>query len=129
MFDLHGQVAVVTGASSGLGVTFAKALAGQGADIVILARREELMKETAAEIEALGVKCHCIKTDVTDSASIAAAAAEIKEVFGRVDILVNNAGVVRESSAEEYTDEYWNLLIDTDLTGVFKCAREFEIAL
>lgn len=124
MFDLHGQVAVVTGASSGLGVIFATALAKQGADIAILARRTELMKETAEKIEALGVKCHCIKTDVTDSASLAAAAQEIKEIYGRVDILVNNAGVVEENSAEDYTDDQWNHLIDTDLSGVFKTARE-----
>lgn len=124
MFDLHGQVAVVTGASSGLGVTFAKALATQGADIVVLARRVEKMAETAKEIEALGVKCLCVKTDVTDSASIHAAALQIKDAFGRVDILVNNAGVVEVNPAEEYTDEQWNHLIDTDLSGVFKCARE-----
>ncbi len=125
MFDLSGQVAVVTGASSGLGVIFAKALAGQGADIAILARRTEMMADTAAQIEALGVKCHCIKTDVTKSESLAAAAKEIKEIYGRVDILVCNAGVVEENSAEDYTDDQWNHLIDTDLSGVFKTAREF----
>lgn len=124
MFDLTGQVAVVTGASSGLGVTFAKALAERGANIVIFARRVEKMAETAKEIEALGVKCLCIKTDVTDSESIHSSALKVKEEFGRVDILVNNAGVVEVNPAEDYTDEQWNHLIDTDLSGVFKCARE-----
>jgi gluconate 5-dehydrogenase len=123
MFDLTGQVAVVTGASSGLGVVFCKALAEQGADIVIFARRVEKMEETKKEIEQMGRKCLCIKTDVTDSASINAAMAEIKEKVGRVDILVNNAGVVEQNPAEDYTDEQWNHLIDTDLSGVFKCAR------
>lgn len=124
MFNLNGQVAVVTGASSGLGKVFCKALAEQGADIVILARRVEKMEETKKEIEAIGVKCLCVKTDVTDSVSIHAAALEIKDKIGRVDILVNNAGVVEVNPAEDYTDEQWNHLIDTDLTGVFKCARE-----
>jgi gluconate 5-dehydrogenase len=125
MFDLSGQVAVVTGASSGLGVTFAKALAGQGADIIILARRVEKMKETAAEIEALGRKCLCIKADVTQTESIRQAITEIHKTYPTVHILINNAGVVEVNPAEKHTDDQWNHVINTDLSGVFKCSREF----
>lgn len=125
MFDLSGQVAVVTGASSGLGVVFAKALAGQGANIVLLARRQELQLEVCKTIEEFGVKCLSIKTDVTDTKSIRDAITEIDRVFGRVDILINNAGVVHEDPAEKYPDEQWERVINTDLSGVFKCAREF----
>jgi NAD(P)-dependent dehydrogenase (short-subunit alcohol dehydrogenase family) len=125
MFDLTGQIAVVTGASSGLGVTFAKALAGQGADIVILARRVEKMKEIAKEIEGLGRKCSCVKTDITQTASIQNAINEIKKTYAQVHILVNNAGVVEVNPAEKHTDEQWNHVINTDLSGLFKCSREF----
>ena len=125
MFDLSGQVAVVTGASSGLGVTFAKALAGQGADIIILARRVEKMAETQKQIEALGRKCLCIKTDVTQTESIQNAINEIKKTYDKVQILVNNAGVVEVNPAEKHTDDQWNHVINTDLSGVFKCSREF----
>jgi gluconate 5-dehydrogenase len=85
----------------------------------------ELMQEVKKEIEAMGVRCHCVKTNVTDTQSIREATEEIDRVFGRVDILVNNAGVVHENPAEKYTDEHWEHVIDTDFTGVFKCAREF----
>lgn len=125
MFDLSGQVAVVTGASSGLGVVFAKALAGQGANIVLLARRQDLLLEVSKTIEAMGVQCLGIKTDVTDTKSIRYAIDEIEKVFGRVDILINNAGVVHEAPAEKYADEQWDRVINTDLSGVFRCSREF----
>lgn len=125
MFDLKGQVAVVTGASSGLGVTFSKALARQGADIIILARRVEKMAEVAEEIKALGVNCTCIKCDVTRTESLQAAVGEIKNIYKEIHILVNNAGVVEVNPAENYTDEQWNHVVDTDFSGVFKTSREF----
>lgn len=128
MFDLNGQTAVVTGASSGLGVTFSKAMARQGADIIILARRVEKMAETAKEIEEIGRKCTCIKCDVTKTESLRAAIEEIKKSYHKVEILVNNAGVVEVNPAENYTDEQWNHVIDTDFSGVFKASREFAKA-
>lgn len=128
MFDMKNRVAVVTGASSGLGVAFARALAEQGADIVLLARRLEMMREVAKEFEEMGRKCLCVKCDITDTADIRKAVDEIRKTFGRVDILVNNAGVVEIDPSEKHSDEKWDRVVDTDLSGVFKCSREFADA-
>ena len=125
IFDLRGKVAVVTGASSGLGVQMAKALALQGADIAILARRKEKLDKVAGEIKELGVKCLSLQCDVTDTASIVAAAGAVKAEFGKVDILINNAGSGGVGPAEETTDDAWSHTIKVDLDGVFKVAREF----
>ena len=93
-FDLTGQVAVVTGASTGLGVQMAKALANQGANIVCLARRKEKIDANAAAIaEEFGVKAIGVQCDITDTARVEAAVDEILAEFGRIDILINNAGV------------------------------------
>lgn len=122
MFDLTGRTALVTGGAKGLGAVFAKALARQGADIIIWynsANNEELKKE----IEALGVRCLCMKCNVTDTAEIDGALRAVKETFARVDILVNNAGVVEYGPSENFTDSQWNKTVDVDLSGVFKCAR------
>lgn len=125
MFDLTGKVAVITGASSGLGVQMAKALAIQGADIAILARRKKKLDDVSREIRELGVKCLAVQCDVTSSSSIIAAASAIKSEYGKVDILVNNAGSGGVGPAEETTDEAWNNTISVDLNGVFMVAREF----
>ena len=92
-FDLTGRVALVTGASSGLGIQFAKALANQGADIAICARRVERLEAVKAEIEAMGVKCYVHACDVTNSDDIVATVQDTVAHFGRLDILVNNAGI------------------------------------
>ena len=92
MFDLTGRVAVVTGASSGLGVQMAKALAKNGADIAILARRKEKMESVSTEIRDLGVRCLAVQCDVTSSESVIAAVEAVKAEYGTVDIVVNNAG-------------------------------------
>ncbi len=125
LFDLSGRVAVVTGASSGLGVQMAKALAHQGADIAILARRKEKLDKVAEEIRSIGVKCIPVQCDVTDTASVVSAASAVKAEFGKVDILVNNAGSGGVGPAEEMTDDDWSHTIKVDLDGVFKVAREF----
>jgi gluconate 5-dehydrogenase len=125
LFDLNGKVAVVTGASSGLGVQMAKALARQGADIAILARRTDKLEKVAEEIKELGVKCLSIKCDVTDTDSIKAAVEAVKAEYGKADILVNNAGSGGVGPAEDTTDNDWNHTISVDLNGVFKVAREF----
>lgn len=125
MFDLTGRVAVVTGASGGLGRQFALAMARQGASIVITARRKQKLEEVAEEIRATGAKCLAVKCDVTKLDEIkACVAATIKE-FGKVDILVNNAGGGASQPLEEMNDENWQHNIDLDLTAVFKCTREF----
>jgi gluconate 5-dehydrogenase len=124
MFELDGKIAFVTGASSGLGVQFAKALARQGADVAICARRVEKLEETKKQIEAMGVRCFAVRCDVLDVQSIKEAVAAIKEHFGRIDILVNNAGVAREVPAEQQSDEDWLAVINTNLNGVYYVARE-----
>lgn len=124
MFDLTGQVAVVTGGSTGLGASFAQALAGQGADIVVLDIAGD-MRSIAGKIEALGRSCLCVHGDVTDTASIRSAIGGIRQAHARVDVLVNNAGVVEVNAAEKHTDQQWDRVIAVDLSGVFRCSREF----
>jgi gluconate 5-dehydrogenase len=125
MFNLKGQVAVVTGASSGLGVQMAKALARQGATVVLLARREEKLIAVAEQIKALGAECHYIKASITDTASVKAAAKEVEDKFGKVDILINNAGSGGNCPIEETEDKAWEECMDVDINGMFKCVREF----
>lgn len=125
MFDLHGRVAVITGASSGLGLQMAFGFAKQGADLAILARRYDRLEKIAEEIRALGVRCLPIKCDVTDTESVNRAAKEVIKYYGKVDILVNNAGSSRNAGVLNMTDEDWNFTLDTDLTGVFKVTRAF----
>ena len=125
MFDLTGKVAVVTGASSGLGVQMAKALARQGADIAILARRTDRLEKVAEEIRALGVECYPVRCDVTDTELIKSAVAAVIAKFGKVDILINNAGDGGTGPAENTTDETWHRTVSVDLDGVFFMSREF----
>jgi gluconate 5-dehydrogenase len=124
LFDLTGKVALVTGASSGLGVQFAKALARQGADVAIAARRMDKLENVKEEIEALGVKCLAVKCDVKSSKEIADMVAAVKGEFGRIDILVNNAGVVNYPPAESSSDEDWLHVINVNLNGVYYTARD-----
>jgi gluconate 5-dehydrogenase len=125
LFDLTGKVALVTGASSGLGVQFAKVLAGQGAKIAIIARRIEKLEAAKKEIEdEFGVEVLALPCDVLDVAKIKETVAAIKERFGRIDILVNNAGTARSVPAEEQSDEDWKAVIDTNLNAVYYVARE-----
>lgn len=123
-FDLSGQTAVVTGASTGLGVQMAKALANQGADIVCLARRKEKVDANAAEIaSAYGVKAVGVKCDITDTAAVETAIDEILQKMGRIDILINNAGTGAVAPAEDITDEQFMNEVNIDLAGTFKMAR------
>lgn len=124
LFDLKGKVALVTGASSGLGVQFATALARQGADVALLARRLEKLNEVKEDIEKLGVKALAIQCDVTDNAQIKEAVGKVKEHFGKIDILVNNAGIGIVEPAESQSDETWNKTIDINLNAVYFTARE-----
>jgi len=125
-FDLSGQVAVVTGASTGLGLQMAKAFASQGANVVLLARRLNLLEENAAAIKSeYGVEALPVACDITDTEKVKAAVAAVMEKFGRVDILVNNAGTGGVVPAEDVPDEMFEKEFRIDLFGTFKCAREF----
>ena len=124
-FDLTGQVAVVTGCSTGLGVQMAKALANQGANIVALARRQNLIEQVAKEIsEAYGVKTLPVSCDITDTEKVKEAVKTVMDNFGRIDILVNNAGTGAVAPAEDITDEQFANEMNIDLFGTFKMARE-----
>ncbi|SEG27439.1 gluconate 5-dehydrogenase [Eubacterium ruminantium] len=123
-FDLSGQVAIVTGCSTGLGVQMAKALASQGATIVAVARRQNLIDEVAADISktfnvpAVGIRC-----DITDTDSVDTMVDTVMEKYGRIDILINNAGTGAVAPAEDITDEQFMNEMNIDLFGSFKVAR------
>ena len=125
MFNLKGRVAVITGASSGLGKQMARAFAKQGADLVILARRVERLEELKNELQENGVKVLPIRCDVTSSDDIDSAAALTEKEFGKVDILVNCAGSSKDAGVLEMRDDEWDFTIATDLTSVFKMTRAF----
>lgn len=126
MFNLKGRVVAITGASSGLGAQMAKGFAGQGADLVIMARRLDKLEKVAEEIRALGVKCFPIQCDVTKSEDVNKAAEAAVKEYGKVDILVNNAGSAKNAGVINMTDEEWDFTIDTDLSSVFKVTRAFS---
>ena len=123
-FDLTGQVAIVTGCSTGLGVQMAKALANQGCNIAALARRKEMIDKVAADIEKeFGVKAIGVQCDITDTARVDAAVDEVIKAFGRIDILINNAGTGAVAPAEDITDDQFMGEMNIDLFGTFKVAR------
>ncbi len=123
-FDLNGQVAVITGCSTGLGVQMAKALANQGANIVAIARRKELIEKVAAEIKKeFAVEAIAVQCDITDTKRVESAVDEIIAKFGRIDILINNAGTGAVAPAEDITDDQFNNEMNIDLGGTFKMAR------
>jgi len=125
LFSLKGKVALITGASSGLGVQFAKAYAKQGADLVILARRYDRLETLAKEIEEeTGVRCLPIKCDVSVESEVKAAVAKAVEVFGKIDILVNNAGVGAGTPAEQLSMDEWKHVVDVNLNSVFLMSKE-----
>ena len=125
MFDLKGRVAVISGASSGLGKQMAKAFANQGADLVILARRIERLEELKNELSSTGVKIIPIKCDVTSTEDINNAVELTEKEFGKADILVNCAGSSKDKGVLDMQDDEWDFTINTDLTSVFKMTRAF----
>ena len=123
LFDLTGQVALVTGTSRGLGQYFARALARAGADIAMTSRDSKTLADFAREIEALGRKTFSTELDVRDQASIRRAVAAVEENFGKIDILVNNAGCNIRKPALDVTWDDWNTILDTNLRGSFFVAQ------
>ncbi len=123
MFDLTAKVAVVTGASRGLGQTFARALARAGVDLVITGREPESLKPFQTEIESLGRKAFPLRLDVRDYESIQRMTQAAIAHYGKIDILVNNAGCNVRKPALEVTWDDWNLVLDTNLRGAFFVAQ------
>ena len=124
MFSLKGRVALVTGASSGLGVQFAKALADNGAAVALVARRADRLKSFKDEIEGKGGRAVVIEADVTDHAAVARAFDAVEKAFGTVTILVNNAGIAHGGRAVEMPPEEWRKVLSTNLDAVFFWAQE-----
>jgi 3-oxoacyl-[acyl-carrier protein] reductase len=125
LFNLKGRVALVTGASSGLGVQFSRALAENGAAVALVARRADRLKKLKDEIEGKGGKATAIEADVTDRAAMARAFDAAEKAFGTVTILVNNAGIAQEPMrAVEVPAEEWRKVLAVDLDAVFYNAQE-----
>ena len=124
MFSLTGRVALVTGASSGLGTQFAKALADNGAAVTLVARRADRLKALKDEIESKGGKAVAVEADVTDNVAMVRAFDVAEKAFGTVTILVNNAGIAHSGRAVEMPPEEWHKVVSTNLDAVFFWAQE-----
>jgi 3-oxoacyl-[acyl-carrier protein] reductase len=124
LFDLDGKVALVTGASSGLGVRFAEVLAANGAAVVLVARRAERLEALRAKIEKSSGKAIAVEADVRDRRAMANAFDAAEKKFGTVTILVNNAGIVQAGRAVDLAEDEWRRVLSTDLDAVFFCAQE-----
>jgi NAD(P)-dependent dehydrogenase (short-subunit alcohol dehydrogenase family) len=120
---LAGRVAVVTGASRGLGRAMALALAGAGADVAVAARAKADLEETAHQVEALGGRALARVTDVTSYASVESLMAQTVGALGRLDVVVNNAGIARVAPLAEASLEDWRTILDVNLSGVFHGCR------
>jgi NAD(P)-dependent dehydrogenase (short-subunit alcohol dehydrogenase family) len=123
LFDLSGRVAVVTGASSGIGAQLSRALAGAGATVVATARRKARLDALVSELRAGGAKADAVACDVSVEADIDALADAVIGEYGRVDVLVNNAGITEVGPAEDEPADVWRRVLSTNLDGVFFCAQ------
>ena len=123
LFDVRGQVALVTGASSGLGHHFAEALARRGAIVIAGARRADRLEALVAAIRAAGGQAHAVALDVGSADSIAAAFARTIEVAGAPDIVVNNAGIAQTKASIELTEADWRSVMDTNLDGAWRVSQ------
>jgi NAD(P)-dependent dehydrogenase (short-subunit alcohol dehydrogenase family) len=129
MFDLSGKIALVTGASHGLGVAFAEAMAEAGADVVCADKNVQGLGDTVEKVRKIGRKALAVICDVTEEDQVVAMVKETVDTFGRLDIIFNNAGVSDNTNdipkpLHEYSTEWWNRVIAVDLQGVFYCSRE-----
>jgi NAD(P)-dependent dehydrogenase (short-subunit alcohol dehydrogenase family) len=123
-FDLSGKIALVTGASGGLGRHFAGVLAGAGARVAVCARRMDKVTETVAGIESAGGRAFGVEMDVTDKASVVAAFDVIEEQAGPVTVLINNAGITASNLALEMSEDDWDRVLDTNLKGAWTVAQQ-----
>jgi NAD(P)-dependent dehydrogenase (short-subunit alcohol dehydrogenase family) len=122
--QLQGKVAIVTGASNGIGRAIGETFAAEGAKTVLVARRAELLDQIAADIKAAGGEALAAPTDVTQEDQVAALFAKTMKAYGRVDVLVNNAGVATHINTEEISLKYWREVLDINITAAFLCSRE-----
>ncbi|HXR87743.1 MAG TPA: glucose 1-dehydrogenase [Stellaceae bacterium] len=123
-FSLHGRIALVTGASRGLGRHFAGVLARAGAAVALAARDEKLLAEAKGEIERTGGRAVAVPLDVTDGKSVKACVAAVEQALGPIDILVNNAGIAVSKPLVEHSEEDWDRVLDTNLKGAWLMSRE-----
>jgi len=124
LFDLSGEVALVTGASSGLGEQFAKVLAANGASVVVAARRADRLASLVETISGSGGKAHAVELDVADQGAIAGAFDAAEAAFGTVTILVNNAGIAGNKPVFDITPDDWRKVMSVNLDGVWFAAQE-----
>ena len=127
LFRLDGQVAIVTGASRGLGAAMAIALAEAGADVALVARGD--LRETKHGVENSGRRAISINADLADRAAPGAILDATQASYGRADILVNNAGIIRRAAVLEYSDEDWDAVVEVNLRAAFTLSRAFARAL
>ncbi|MDJ0850229.1 MAG: glucose 1-dehydrogenase [Myxococcota bacterium] len=125
LFRLDGRVAVITGASAGLGVAMARGLAAAGANVVLAARRRERLEALAKELRDGGATVYALACDVANEADIDALVAETGDRFGPVDVLVNNAGITEINRAEAEPLDTFRRVLDVNLVGLFLCAQRF----
>jgi len=128
-FSVEGQVALVTGASSGIGLYLAEVLALAGAKVAFAARRADRLEAACAAVRERGATCLPVALDVTDRTSVVAALDAVETGLGPVSILVNNAGVVVSKPFFEHTEADWDYVVDTNLKGAWLMAREFAAHL
>jgi NAD(P)-dependent dehydrogenase (short-subunit alcohol dehydrogenase family) len=125
LFSLEGKVAVVTGGTSGIGRALSLGLADAGADVVATARRQQLVEETAAEIESRGRKTLRVASDVSDRSTLEALLAATLDRFGKVDILVNCAGIIKRTPTLDLPEAEWTNILNTNLTGTLRACQVF----
>lgn len=129
MFDLSGRVALITGASSGLGAYFAQVISERGAQVVLGARRAERLSALTATIKAGNGEADAVTLDVTDLDSVRAAFDHAEARYGAVDLVINNAGIAQSGKAINTEDESWDAVMDTNLKGAWRVARESGLRL
>lgn len=122
--QLHDKVAVITGASNGIGRGIAELFGAEGAKTVVVARRAELLGEVAASIKDKGGHAVGVPADLTKEEEVTALFKRVKDAYGRVDVLVNNAGIATHKNTEDITLDYWNEALAINITAAFLCARE-----
>jgi len=123
LFSLDGKIAIVTGGNQGIGLAISKGYAEAGATVIIVNRRETEGKAAAESLAEEGLKVKAIATDVSDKSSVDSMVAKVNGEFGKIDVLVNNAGVIARTPPEDFTEEEWNFIFDTNLKGMFFCCQ------